>query len=316
MEADAPSLDALARLAAECLATADRGPFILRVDRARDCAALVDGSGESCIADVHDAEGSAPLLAASWSLARGLVAAVDALRAERAQRDAERLAIADALELQPIATHEQCVSAARVLSGALTNALDTLGAQSRLLEAKHTPEDGVSLLVSAVLGFADDAPNSVEFCGTWLGRRFHLTVQWTDGQTPGEMLTEMQGERDAAIARATAADDRRDALAAAVREERAAREAVPEGFDADYAGADERARVYALWDAVEAAQKRLDALLSGAAPDVVRAGVVRDFLRAHDRVPWAVFCDGPQLEREAEARAALDAALAAVKETP
>ena len=43
--------------------------------------------------------------------------------------------------------------------------------------------------------------------------------------------------------------------------------AVPEGFDADHAGADERARVYALWDAVEAAQKHLDALLSGTDAD-------------------------------------------------
>ena len=56
---------------------------------------------------------------------------------------------------------------------------------------------------------------------------------------------------------------------------------------------------------------RLDALLSDApAPSTVSAALVRAYLAAHDRVPWAVACDGPQLEREAEARAALEAALA------
>lgn len=43
-----------------------------------------------------------------------------------------------------------------------------------------------------------------------------------------------------------------------------AREAVPEDFDADYAGADERKRAYALWDAVETARTALDAALAAA----------------------------------------------------
>ena len=90
-------------------------------------------------------------------------------------------------------------------------------------------------------------------------------------------------ERDAAVARATAAEAQRDALAGAVREYLDAREAVPENFDADHAGADERARVYALWDALDAAQKRLDALLRGAAVAHVRAGVVRAYLDAEER---------------------------------
>ena len=181
---------------------------------------------------------------------RALLDAAPDLAADLLDARARLAAVADALELQPTATPEQCVDAAGVLSGALASALNTLGAQSRLLEGKHTPEDGIHLLVSAVLSDADGAPNSAEFRGTWLGRRFHLTVQWADGQTPGEMLTEMRSERDAALARALTAEAstafsaraavdaarelghvaaaavaRADALAAAVREEREARHA-------------------------------------------------------------------------------------------
>ena len=133
-------------------------------------------------------------------------------------------------------------------------------------------------------------------------------------------------EADAAQCGRRAAEAQRDALAAAVREERRLkalhRAALHEEISAAILDTDsdrENAAMAESRETAEAAEDataHLDALLSGAAPDVVRAGVVRDFLRAHDRVPWAVFCDGPQLEREAEARAALDAALAAVKETP
>lgn len=108
-------------------------------------------------------------------------------------------AIADALELQSTATAEQCVEAARVLSDALRSAVDTIGAQGRLLAEKHTPEDAVNLLVSGLLGHAIDAPNSAEYRGTFLGRRFHLTAQWADGKTPGEMIAEAKAERDAAL---------------------------------------------------------------------------------------------------------------------
>ncbi len=129
-----------------------------------------------------------------------LIAAAPDLGADLLDARALHAAVADALELQPTATPEQCVEAARVLTGALTNALHTLGAQSRLLAGKHTPEDAVSLLVSGLLGHANEAPNSAEYRGSWLGRRFALTVQWVDGKTPGEMITEAEAQRDAALA--------------------------------------------------------------------------------------------------------------------
>lgn len=157
--------------------------------------------------DVHD-------LAADLLDAREALAAAGALHLADCRLVAtltgELAAIRDALGLRPEATGEQCAEASRVMSDALRSAVGTVGAQGRLLAEKHTLEDGVSLLVSGVLADATQATNHAEYRGTYLGRRFAVTVQWADGKTPGELITNAEGERDAAVAQ-------RAALAGAVR---------------------------------------------------------------------------------------------------
>ena len=139
---------------------------------------------------------------------------------------------------------------------------------------------------------------------------------------------------------AVAAERERDALAAAVREERAAeaarsRASVPLlsvadalGVFVDFAECRPTPAMMASQAAAEAhatARRATDALLSGAAPDVVRAGVVRraavsafaTWLRRHDALAGAwEMADEIEEEGAAVIGELIDAALAAVKETP
>lgn len=155
---------------------------------------------EAVVADLH-AEDLRDRMESAFVALGQARAAADLVRLQ-AKRD--HLDVADALELQTIATHEQVVSAAKILSSALRNALTMLERQTRLLEGRHTPADAVNLLVMGLLGWAADAPNSAESRGSYLGRRWVLTVQWVDGKTPGELIAEAQADRDAARAEADA----------------------------------------------------------------------------------------------------------------
>lgn len=124
------------------------------------------------------------------------------------------------------------------------------------------------------------------------------------------LATSAAEARDAAIAHATAAEAQRDALAAAVREERDAADA----YDAACAALDSDACAVASVR-MDAATTATDALLSGCAADVVRAGVVRDHLAALDLLTTTRVDDTtPEMRGNAVAtRAALDAALAAAE---
>lgn len=150
---------------------------------------------EAVVADLH-AEDLRDRMESAFVALGQARAAADLVRLQ-AKRD--HLDVADALELQTIATHEQVVSAAKILSSALRDALTMLERQTRLLEGRHTPADAVNLLVMGLLGWAAEAPNSAESRGSYLGRRWVLTVQWVDGKTPGELIAEAQAERDAAL---------------------------------------------------------------------------------------------------------------------
>ena len=125
----------------------------------------------------------------------------------------------------------------------------------------------------------------------------------------------LRAEREARAA----AEARRDALAAAVRAEREARErevTIANEPRSARTGEEWSAAYLAATKATDAARAVVTALLSGAAPDVVRAGVVRAYLDAADE--WENSAGIALVLARAEmvaTRAALDAALAAVKET-
>lgn len=65
---------------------------------------------------------------------------------------------------------------------------------------------------------AADAPSGAEWRGTMRGRGFVLSLQWADGKTPQEQLTESMAVRDAAVARAEAAEAEVARLRAEARE--------------------------------------------------------------------------------------------------
>jgi hypothetical protein len=88
----------------------------------------------------------------------------------------------------------------------------------RMFERVPSDEDAVLMFVGALAGRASAAPNFVEWRGEHEGRGLTVTAQWADGKTPGEVIAAARAERDAAVAQ-------REALAGAVRRERATRAA-------------------------------------------------------------------------------------------
>lgn len=72
--------------------------------------------------------------------------------------------------------------------------------QTRLLEGRVTFEDALHLFTQAILGEGEPAPNCAQWRGTYRGRDFVLSLQWADGKTPQELLSEVQRELAATAA--------------------------------------------------------------------------------------------------------------------
>ena len=161
--------------------------------------------------------------------------------------------------------------------------------------------------------------------GAWatIAHAYRVDPSVANAERLAVLTTSAAEVRDAAIARATAAEAQRAALAAAVREERDAADA----YDAACAALDSDACAVASVR-MDAATTATDALLSGCAADVVRAGVVRAYLDAVaaweaarsapcdaamtvDQVRARVAAVSAAVDVVRERKAALDAALAA-----
>lgn len=243
----------------EMLAAATPGPWghYYDEDAGRPCVSCATPTGELCtylVAEVcSDMVEDAALIAAAPDLARDLLSLADALATAERERDAAQ------------------------------HTADTLGARVTAMEAERVRfEASVYAELRATESERDNARNALDGlttavrtereAATVLGEALAATNRTPT--RPGERVERYEAfcvaERahvaavNAVAALLSAAPPRSTVEARVVRAYLAAREAVPEGFDADYAGADERARVYALWDAVEVARAALDAALAAA----------------------------------------------------
>ena len=72
--------------------------------------------------------------------------------------------------------------------------------QARMLVRAPSFDDAIHLLLGAIVEPATDAPNCAEWCGSMGGRQFVLSLQWADGKSPQELLSEATADRDTQLA--------------------------------------------------------------------------------------------------------------------
>lgn len=89
--------------------------------------------------------------------------------------------------------------------------------QARMLVRAPSFEDAMRLFIQAIVEPAVDAPNCAEWRGTMRGRGFVLSLQWADGKTPQELLSEAMREHNATEADRSRAVEERDAAEAGLR---------------------------------------------------------------------------------------------------